>query len=171
MSANDVAAVVNVVNLYAMALDSHRYSLFTQVFTEDVRCDFGGGVEFNGREALATAFQAIHAGFSATQHMVCGHVVTVDGDTAHCASYVHARFKRGLASGEGVFDSSGWYDDVLVRTADSWRIKDRTSRMVTALGELEVMAAMPGVKPEFALLSLAAEADAGRVKFFKAAGG
>lgn len=165
--ADDIASIINVTNLYAVAVDSHRYDLFAQVFAEDIHCDFGGGpgAAFTDLATLQAVFKDIHAVFSATQHMVLGHTVTVNGDAAHCFSYVSARFRRGLEDGEGVFESTGWYDDVLVRTADGWRIRERVSRMVTYGGDIRVMQAMPGVDTNYVLLSLAEEAAGGRIKF------
>lgn len=167
MKPEDVVKVTATLNLYAVALDSHRYDLFDRVFAEDVRADFGGGAEFRSREALVTAFQAIHEPFHSTQHIVSGHSVTVDGNAAYCLSYVHAYFTRVIGGALCVFDSSGWYDDQLVRQGDAWLIKDRVSRMVTANGDHRVMQAMPGVDVDFKLLSLATEADAGRITYLR----
>src|SRR5262249_3827458 len=157
-----------VVNLYAVALDAHRYELFEQIFTPDIRIDFGGGAAWSDRKTLQDGFKAIHAVFSATQHIVSGHAILQSGEGAHCLSYVHARFLRPIEGKLAVFDSTGWYDDALVRTDEGWRIKDRVSRMVSATGDHRVMQAMPGVDTDFQLLSLAGEADAGRVGFFSA---
>jgi hypothetical protein len=165
MMADDYSSIVNVTNLYAVAVDSHRYDLFTRIFTEDIHCDFGGGAAFTDRATLQTVFKDIHEVFSATQHITSGHVITLDGDEAHCFSYVSARFRRGLEDGEGVFQSTGWYDDVLVRTEEGWRIRERVSRMVTCGGDVRVMQAMPGVDTNYVLLSLAQEAEGGRIKF------
>lgn len=167
MAQDDLSQIVNVVNLYAVATDSHRYDLFERVFTPDVRIDFGGGAAWTSREQLMQGFKAIHAVFSATQHIVSGHTSIVDGDEAHCVSYVHARFLRDIP--DGVFDSTGWYDDQLVRTAEGWRIKDRVSRMVSATGNHRVMQAMPDVDTNFNLLSLFGEAAEGRVRFLERA--
>ena len=168
--ADDIASIINVTNLYAVAVDSHRYDLFARVFSEDIHCDFGGGpgAAFTDLATLQAVFKDIHAVFSATQHMVQGHAVTVDGDRAHCFSYVSARVRRGLEEGEGVFESTGWYDDVLVRKPEGWRIARRVSRMVTYGGDIRVMQAMPGVDTNYALLSLAEEAAAGRIAFLSA---
>jgi hypothetical protein len=162
----EYAEIVNVINLYAVAVDSHRYSLFESVFTEDVRCNFGGGAAFTDRQTLTSVFADIHAVFDATQHITSGHAIAVDGDRAHCLSYVSAKFRRQIAEADCVFESTGWYDDVLVRTANGWRITDRTSRMVTYGGDIRVMRVMPGVDTNYSLSSLAGEAEAGRIKFF-----
>lgn len=165
-NSDDLIQITNVLNLYAVALDSHRYDLFEKVFTPDVRIDFGGGAAWTSRAALESGFKAIHAVFAATQHIVSGHAIEVDGDRARSLSYVNARFMRDIDGKRAVFDSTGWYDDALIRTPEGWRIKDRVSRMVSATGEHRVMQAMPDVDTDFKLKSLAAEAEAGRVAFF-----
>jgi len=168
MNVEDIIKVTATINLYAIALDSHRYDLFDKVFAEDCRTDFGGGAAFVGRDALKQAFAAIHAPFHSTQHIVSGHSVTADGDRAFCVSYVHGYFSRVIDGHICVFDSTGWYDDQLVRAGTGWLIKDRVSRMVTANGDHRVMQAMPGVDVAFNLLSLGDEGDAGRVAYLKA---
>jgi hypothetical protein len=165
MAIDDYSSIINVINLYAVAVDSHRYDLFERVFADDIHCDFGGGAAFTDRATLQAVFKDIHAVFSATQHIVSGHAITLEGDTAHCFSYVSARFRRGLEDGEGLFQSTGWYDDVLTRAADGWRIRERTSRMVSYGGDVRVMQAMPGVDTDYVLLSLAEEAEGGRIRF------
>lgn len=170
MQGEDFGCIVNVVNLYAAALDAHRYELFDDVFTEDVVIDFGGGAAWTDRASLAAGFRAIHAVFSATQHMVSGHSIKLGSHGGACLSYVHARFMRPIEGNPGIFDSTGWYDDTLVRTKVGWRIKSRVSRMVSTSGDYRVMQAMPGVDTNFKLLSLAGEAEAGRVAFFGAVG-
>ncbi|MDB5726687.1 MAG: hypothetical protein JWQ16_3441 [Novosphingobium sp.] len=168
MNDADYVEIVNVINLYAVAVDAHRYTLFENVFTEDIRCDFGGGAAFTDRQTLCSVFADIHAVFDATQHITSGHAITVDGDRANCLSYVSAKFRRKIDEVDCVFESTGWYDDVLVRTGGGWRIKDRTSRMVTYGGDIRVMQVMPGVKTNYTLSSLASEDKAGRINFFGA---
>jgi hypothetical protein len=105
----------------------------------------------------------IHAPFEATQHATRGHHVAVDGDRATCLSYVHARFIRQVPAGGNMFESSGWYDDELVRTPAGWRISKRSCRMVWWGGNPAVLETAPEVKVEQVLDSLRAEAAAGRL--------
>lgn len=165
MQPDDIPQITNIINLYAVATDSHRYHLFEQIFTDDIHLDFGAGAAIDGLASLMLAYQGIHAVFSATQHMTSGHVVDVNADSAWAFSYVSARFRRSLDDGEGLFSSTGWYDDTLVRTAKGWRIDNRASRMVSYDGDIRVMQAMPGVDTNYVLASLFEEADAGRIRF------
>ena len=168
MDAQDIAAIVNVVNLYPIAVDSLQWDLFDHVFTEDVHADFGGQAVWDGLAPLKQVFEVIHAPFHATQHATRGHHVAVDGDSATCLSYVHGLFIREVPEGDNMFESTGWYDDVLVRTADGWRISSRTCRTVWWGGNPAVLQTSPDVNVEHVLDALSTEAKAGRVGHFKA---
>ncbi|MCJ2181027.1 nuclear transport factor 2 family protein [Novosphingobium album (ex Hu et al. 2023)] len=82
---DDYSQIVNLVNLYAVATDSHRYELFERIFTHDVHLDVGGGVSIDGLDVLMSGYRDIHAVFSATQHMTSGHTVRIDCDCSPSA--------------------------------------------------------------------------------------
>lgn len=173
MSGSEIAAIVNVINLYPIAVDSLRWDLFDEVFTADVHADFGGPAKWDGLSALKEAFAMIHAPFHATQHATQGHHVRIDGASATCLSYVHGRFIRAAGadpagSGDSVFASGGWYDDVLEQTPDGWRIARRVCRSVWWEGNPRVMETAPGFTFEAALDSLHAEVASGRIAHFAA---
>jgi hypothetical protein len=171
MPGEDLAAIVNTVNLYPIAVDSQQWDLFGQVFTTDVHADFGGQAVWDGLAPLVQAFAMIHEPFTATQHATRGHHVAVEGDRATCLSYVHGRFIRPVPAGGDMFESSGWYDDALVRTPAGWRIASRTCRMIWWGGNPAVLAAAPGANVEHVLDSLCAEGRAGRVGHLRAISG
>jgi hypothetical protein len=160
---NEIAEIVNLINLYPIAVDTQRWELFDQVFTDDVHADFGGAAVWDGLAPLKEIFAIIHAPFRATQHATRGHHVAVQGDTATCLSYVHGRFIREVAEGGNMFESSGWYDDALVRTPEGWRISRRICRSLWWGGNPAVLETAPGVKVEHVLDSLKLEADAHRL--------
>ena len=163
MSSSEIAAIVNVINLYPIAVDSQQWDLFDRVFTPDVQADFGGPAKWDGLAALKQAFAMIHDPFHATQHATQGHHVLVDGSTATCFSYVHGRFLRDVGEGGSLFASGGWYDDALTLTAEGWRIARRTCRSVWWEGNPRVMETAPGVTFEAVLDSLRTESGEGQV--------
>jgi hypothetical protein len=60
--------------------------------------------------------------------------VRVDGDTATCRCYlVGQHIKQGLPGGEH-FIMSGTYSDRLARTADGWRITERSLEILWTEG-------------------------------------
>ena len=161
--AADIALIVNLVNTYPVAVDTHDWALFDRVFTPDVEADFGGGAAWCGLEPLKQAFAMIHAPFTATQHITTNHQVVVAGERASCLSYVHGRFIRPVPAGGDMFESTGWYEDGLVRTPHGWRIARRFCRMQWWGGNPAVLETAPGVKVEHVLDSLRAEAAGGRL--------
>lgn len=159
--ADDIAAIVNCLNLYAIAVDSQCWDLFDQVFTEDASAEFGGAAAWRGRADLKSAFAMIHAPFESTQHVTTNHHVTAEGDQASCISYVHGRFIRAVPKGAPMFESTGWYEDLLVRKPEGWRIARRSCRMQWWGGNPAVLETAPGVKVEPVLNSMKAQAQGG----------
>ena len=57
MAEYDKTEIVQVLNLYGFALDSHQFELFDLVFTEDVRAEFGpAGAIWHGLGNLKRTF-------------------------------------------------------------------------------------------------------------------
>jgi hypothetical protein len=164
----DIAAIVNTINVYPIAVDSEQWDLFDLVFTADVRCGFGGPAAWSDLAALKAGFAAIHAQFDGTRHVTTNHQVAVDGDTAHAIAYVHGRFVKTRTEGGDLFESTGWYEDRLIRTAAGWRIATRNCLMDWWGGNPAVLAAATGASPAEVLTTLKAEAKAGRVAQLRA---
>jgi SnoaL-like domain len=163
MYSEDIVQIINIINLYPVAVDTRRWDLLDQVFTEDARIEFGGAAKWNDLISLKRDFELIHRPFEATLHVTTNHQVVVNNDRANCLSYVHGRFIREVPEGGSLFESVGWYDDFLVRSSAGWRIKMRSCRMVWAGGNPAVLQTMPGVSGEQRLDSLSREAGAGRL--------
>jgi len=168
MSAEDVVEITNTVNLYATAVDCLQWSLFDRVFTDDIAIDFGGPAAFDGLATLKTAFEAIHRPFKATQHFTSNHQILVTGDRATCLSYVRGVFIRDVPEGGNMFESTGWYDDVLVRSPNGWRISKRSCLQSWWGGNPEVLRTAPEAGPPDETDSLSAEASAGRLAHLEA---
>ena len=162
MEGQDIAAVVNTVNLYAIGVDTRQWQLFDEVFTAGATADFGGPAVFTGLDTIKRLFVAIHAPFHSTQHATRAHHVRVDGDSATCLSYFHAMFLRDVP-GERMYESTGWYDDSLVRTPQGWRIARRTCRSTWAGGNPAVLKTTPDVHVQTEFDALHLEAGAGRL--------
>lgn len=171
MCSEDIVRIINVINLYPIAVDTRRWDLFDQVFTADAHAEFGGPARWNDLISLKRDFETIHRPFEATLHVTTNHQVVVDGDRASCLSYVHGRFIREVPAGGSMFESAGWYDDVLVRTGAGWRIQTRSCRTVWSGGNPAVLQTMSGVSGERQLDSLSREAAAGRIGHLDAFGG
>lgn len=172
MAAEQIAEIVNLINFYPIAVDSQQWHLFDQIFTEDVEADFGAPAVWQGLASLKQAFAAIHEPFASTQHATRGHHVAFTGEgRATCLSYVHGRFIREVPEGDNMFESIGWYDDALVRTADGWRISRRICRTQWCGGNPRVLQTTPDVPVEHILHSLRDAGRAGRIGHFQALAG
>jgi hypothetical protein len=168
MHSEDIVAIINVVNLYPVAVDTRRWDLFDEIFTTDIQTDFGGPAAWNDLASLKRDFESVHRPFEATLHVTTNHQVVVNADRANCLSYVHGRFIRKVPEGGNMFESAGWYDDALVRTAAGWRIKKRSCRSVWAGGNPVVLQTVPGISGEQKLDSLSREAAAGTIAYLSA---
>lgn len=163
MAAADIGAIINVLNLYGLAMDSQRWDLFDRIYTQDADVDFGGASHWTDLAKFKGDFEAFHTPFDATQHVMSGHVVDVNGDAAKAFTYGYWRLvRRGLDGGD-FWEGSGWYDDALVRTKDGWRIKTRVCRVTWWAGNPLVQEVFPGVKFEMTTTSPRAEERAGRL--------
>jgi hypothetical protein len=170
MSDQDEAAIVRTLNLYALAMDAQRWDLFDKVFTPDVDADYADPAHWRDLVSFKRDFGAYHAPFDSTQHVMMNHLVEVKGDVAN--SFVYGTWlliKRGTEGGDH-WQGTGWYDDVLVRTADGWRIRKRTCRVLWWGGNPRVNVP-EGADVSFDTSSrvLREEAAAGRVDFVTAA--
>lgn len=168
MNSDAVVEIINTVNLYTIAVDSQIWDLFDVAFAPDVRVDFGGPAQWHDLASLKRDFAAIHAPFRATQHVTTNHRVLVEGDRAHCLSYVRATFVRDVPQGANYFEAAGWYDDVLERGGGCWRIRQRTNRTFWSGGNSLVLQTAPGITTELEHVALKDEAAAGRVAYLNA---
>lgn len=167
MSSEDVVAIVNVLNLYGLAMDTQHWALFDRIYTPDADVDFGGASHWTDLAKFKADFDAFHTPFDATQHVMSGHVVDVDGDTAKAFCYGYWRLLRRGVDGGDTWEGSGWYDDALVRTKDGWRIKTRVCRVTWWAGNPLVQEVFPGVKFSMTTTSPRTEHRAGRLGFLK----
>lgn len=117
--------VAQVLSRYAQGWDTKDYDLVKSCFTPDASIRYGtlppfpgGFPEFFELEA-ATISQ-----IKATQHLIGNLHVTVDGDTAYCTSYVQASHYDD--EGRQIWTTGGRYDDIMIRTPEGWRIRDRS---------------------------------------------
>jgi hypothetical protein len=165
---SDKELIRELVNLYGLAVDSQRWDLFDRIFTDNVDADYSETAHWRDLATFKRDFAAFHDPFDSTQHCMMNHLVNVDGDTAQALTYGTWRLVRKAVDGMPLWDGSGWYDDVLVRTDDGWRIKHRICRIVWWVGNPQVNESIPGVKFELDTTVLRREGEAGRVRYLNA---
>jgi hypothetical protein len=170
---SDREEIIQQLNLYGLAMDSQRWDLFDQLFTDYVDADYGPGSHWTSLAQFKADFGAFHSAFDATQHMMTTHVVRVSGDVAHAMTYGSWRLVRyaaegGAAEGGPLWDGTGWYDDELVKLRAGWRIRKRVCRVIWATGNPRVKQTIPDVSFEDKVYTLRAEGQAGRVAMLNA---
>lgn len=135
MVEHDKAAIIEVLNLYGLVLDAHRWDLLDRIFTEDVTAEFGpAGALWPDLATVKHAFADFHETLDNHQHTMMGHVVHVDGDKANAFTYGDWLLVREAAEGGSQWVGRGWYDDELVRTENGWRICRRVCRLISWTG-------------------------------------
>jgi hypothetical protein len=166
----DKLAIIEIINLYGVAVDSQRWDLFDRIFTSDVEADFSATAHWRDLASFKRDFAVFHDPFDSTQHAMANHLVEVNRDSAHALTYGSWRLIREAAEGGPLWDGTGWYDDALVRTAEGWRIRHRVCRIVGAIGNPKVNETIPEVRFELNTTVLRGEADRARVGYLKAIG-
>ena len=126
----DRADLIELMGRYADIADLKEFErLPGLVFTDPLTIDFGSVADIPPMTVpLADYVENLRAAFlpyTATHHVITGHVVTVDGDTATIHAHVRAEHwvpDELAAGGPDVWLVVGFYDNEAVRTADGWRL-------------------------------------------------
>jgi hypothetical protein len=169
MSAHDKAAVIEVLNLYGLALDAHQWDLFDRVFTDDVTAEFGpAGAAWSGLANFKRSFAEFHQRLDNHQHTMMGQLVHVDGDQANAFSYGNWLLVRDAAVGGSTWTGTGWYDDELIRTEHGWRIRRRVCKLVSWTGNPAVPEPDHEHHPDMQTNVLRQHSDEGKIGYLKA---
>jgi len=155
--------IIEVLNLYGLAMDTQRWDLFDRIFTPDCDADYGATSHWTDRAQFKADFGSFHELFDATQHVMTNHLVKVEGDRAFAHTYGQWRLIRHAAGDPPVWDGTGYYDDALVRTGEGWRIEKRVCRVVFWTGNPRVQTPIEDVTFQLDLVSLRDEARGGRL--------
>jgi hypothetical protein len=127
-SAEDERKVIDVINRYAIALDSADWQRLRTVWADDVEADFGTGETWNSGDALNEFMERFHTGLT-TMHMNGNHSVEDTGPgRAKARTYVRALLKR--PDGSLLMSFAGWYNDEFAKVGGEWKI---TKRIVHAI--------------------------------------
>ncbi|MBW8754598.1 MAG: nuclear transport factor 2 family protein [Sphingomonadales bacterium] len=130
----DRAAISDVINAYATAVDTRDWDLFRSLFAPRVFLDFRSFHPSLYRELAVDELVGITKGiaaFDATQHLSANHVHRLAGSRATCTSYMHAGHFLKRDGQEHACFLYGYYTYELERTAEAWKI-DRYALQITA---------------------------------------
>lgn len=126
----DRTAILDCIATHARGHDRHDSELLTATYHEDGLDEHGHTVN-SGPQYAAWANQIHAAAAQLHTHNITTHICEIDGDIAHCESYVLV----GLLNPDGRTAQlmSGRYLDRLERRDGTWRIALRRSTVELAL--------------------------------------
>lgn len=108
---------------YTTGIDRRDWDVLRSCFTDDVVAEYQDVDNWNDADALVSFMEQAHAAMGHSLHRVSNFAIEVDGDTATARCYVDAL--NMTPDGQSGIQTTGFYDDELVRTADGWRIARR----------------------------------------------
>jgi 3-phenylpropionate/cinnamic acid dioxygenase small subunit len=123
----DKSAIEDLLVRYSYAVDFRDWKSYEQVFTTDAVIDYRafGGPRTNVRAQIDYLKKALTP-IESSQHTISTILIDLKGDTARVACICHCPMVLKMKNGKTqVFFCGLWYRDVVVRTADGWRIKER----------------------------------------------
>jgi hypothetical protein len=131
----DRQAISDLLHEYCTCADINDPDGIAACFTPDCVADYGPGVGPPSRGTASRRREAARdlALFSATSHHLSNIVIRFEGDDRASASSALMAWHRPAAGGD---DWTLWarYEDIVVRTADGWRIQERRMTVAGAHG-------------------------------------
>lgn len=124
----DKAAIEDLLIRYSYAVDFRDWNNYEEVFTKDAVIDYTafGGSKTNVTGARDYLKKALIP-FESSQHSISTILIDLKGDIANVRSICHCPMVLKKKDGKThVFFCGLWYRDVVIRTPEGWRIKERT---------------------------------------------
>lgn len=121
---SDRMEIQDVLARYSDAIDSRRWDVLDEIFTEDADIDYSSMGGISGTLAEQKAFlDANLPAFPVSQHLAATSTFDIEGDVARVRTIC---FNPMVVTDEKhVLFCGLWYRDVFVRVDDRWRIKSR----------------------------------------------
>jgi hypothetical protein len=145
--AADRWAISDVFTRYAEALDSKRWELLEDVFTEDASAEWPGNFSHSSRaEIIAFIEEVLGTDEIVTHHFIGSVTAVTDGDRAEAEARMRA-LHDGVGPRAGLSEESlGSFSGTLVRTPEGWRFDQFKERIFIMRGGPEVfgLTAVPG---------------------------
>lgn len=120
----DVAAIREVLDRYAVGLDRRDWQMVASCFTDDCRADYGRSGRWTDRSSFVAGLAEMHAPIGPTLHRMTNHIIDLDEDRAAAVSYLDAMLKiehRGF----DLLHVAAIYHDGLRLTAGGWKVAER----------------------------------------------
>ena len=147
--AEDKLAVAETIYHYALGIDTKDFDLYRSIFADQVEIDFssyeGSSVvepSLLGGDQWVRRVQPLFVGLAATQHTMTNPLAVIDGDSATCRMYMQAHHVYEPDKDDSWFTIGGYYDDTLVRDAESptgWKLTSVKLTVLWRKGEESIM--------------------------------
>ena len=109
---------------YSAAIDGSQWDQLDVLFTEDSVIDYTEMGGIRGSLAEQKVFLADNLpAFAGFQHLAATSTIDIDGDTARVRTICFNPMV--LQDEKAVLFCGMWYRDVMVRTTEGWRIRER----------------------------------------------
>ncbi|WP_045235205.1 nuclear transport factor 2 family protein [Deinococcus pimensis] len=142
----DDARIIRVVDRYFRALDDRQYTeaTFDRVVTPDIRVIRPNGAVTVGRTAIVESHARSFTRFAATQHLLGGHDVDIEGATAIVRANliaIHLWNDRPADANlqDRSFTAGGVVRAALRRTTEGWRISELRNDVTWRTGDVGSM--------------------------------
>lgn len=136
---------------YGVAIDTRQFERLAELFTDDARLDYSSsGAPAGTLPEIIAWMSSFLTKFHMNQHMTLNSHIEIEEDTARGRTYF-LNPNSFLVDGEPrLITVGGFYVDRFVRTADGWRIAERTQETAWVQSEdsLEVWAQRTGLREE-----------------------
>jgi hypothetical protein len=139
----DRLEILDITARLGLLVDARDWIALVDLFTDPVEVDYtslnGGTPQSMSPTELIGGWQQVLDHLDATQHMIAGQVIRLDGDSATCAATVQGTHVLTNASGGPIWTVGGRYDFGLRRTPWGWRIEALTLTVQWATGNQHIM--------------------------------
>jgi len=126
VSPADHLAIVAAVNEIGLAADMRDWPRVRTQFADEVLVDYtslaGGQPARMNANDLVASWRAFLPGFTATQHLVGSHRVSVEGKRARVLSQFIATHRLAGATGGELWTLGGHYRHTLRKTGAAWKV-------------------------------------------------
>jgi hypothetical protein len=143
--AADRVEIVEVLSRYAQYVDERDWDRLDEVFVPGAVIDFSnnGGLRdtFPGIKSYLQESLSI---FAAIQHYQTNFAVDLDGDRATVRNYVFTQMVSIVDGADQLLADGGFYDSVLVRTPDGWRLQEYVASLAWLDGQWPEGVPRPG---------------------------
>lgn len=141
----DRAAIGDVLDDYAFAVDSRDWELLHSLFTDDAVLDYiAAGGPRGAREEVLGWISASLPAVTLTQHLVTNRRIRIDRDTAIARTELLNPLLFDNPDGAQLLLLGGRYDDRLKRTAAGWKLTERVHVTTWTAGPLPAQLSTPG---------------------------